>query len=136
MWQKLPEGWVEYHDATSQQPYYYHPATRQKTWARPVEQDALAATQVTATRLMSMEQPRSCQPSFNKRRSGSLPGNATANSSCSAPTGAAQEGSGASPAAVGAAALDAAADAAIAATGGAAAAAAAAPAAVEPTAGS
>lgn len=86
MWQKLPEGWLEFHDSITQQPYYYNPTTRQKTWARPVEQE-LAATTVTATRLMSMEQPRSCLPSFNKRRSGSLVANQTANSSSSALSG-------------------------------------------------
>lgn len=86
MWQKLPEGWLEFHDPITQQPYYYNPTTRQKTWARPVEQE-LAATTVTATRLMSMEQPRSCLPSFNKRRSGSLVANQMANSSSSALSG-------------------------------------------------
>lgn len=82
MWQKLPEGWLEFHDPITQQPYYYNPTTRQKTWARPVE-DGDGPT-VTATRLMSMEQPKSCQPSINKRRSGSLTANNTANSSSSA----------------------------------------------------
>lgn len=86
MWQKLPEGWLEFHDPISQQPYYYNPNTRQKTWARPIEQEYGAAT-VTATRLMSMEQPKSCLPSLNKRRSGSLTANQQANSSCSALTG-------------------------------------------------
>lgn len=86
MWQKLPEGWLEFHDRLTQQPYYYNPSTRQKTWARPVEQDAPATT-VTATRLMSMEQPRSCLPSLNKRRSGSLTANQQANSSSSALSG-------------------------------------------------
>lgn len=86
MWQKLPEGWLEFHDRLTQQPYYYNPNTRQKTWARPVEQDAPATT-VTATRLMSMEQPRSCLPSLNKRRSGSLTANTQANSSSSALSG-------------------------------------------------
>jgi hypothetical protein len=86
VWQKLPEGWLEFHDRLTQQPYYYNPNTRQKTWARPVEQDAPATT-VTATRLMSMEQPKSCLPSFNKRRSGSLTANQQANSSCSALSG-------------------------------------------------
>lgn len=86
MWQKLPEGWLEFHDRLTQQPYYYNPNTRQKTWARPVEQDAPATT-VTATRLMSMEQPKSCLPSLNKRRSGSLTANQQANSSCSALSG-------------------------------------------------
>lgn len=86
VWQKLPEGWLEFHDSITQQPYYYNPTTRQKTWARPVEQ-AGDAPKVTATRLMSMEQPKSCLPSFNKRRSGSLTTNGQANSSSSALSG-------------------------------------------------
>lgn len=87
VWQKLPEGWLEFHDSITQQPYYYNPNTRQKTWARPVEQSG-DGVKVTATRLMSMEQPKSLQPSLNKRRSGSLAGgNNAANSSCSALSG-------------------------------------------------
>jgi hypothetical protein len=87
VWQKLPEGWLEFHDRVSQQPYYYNPTTRQKTWARPVEQAADEAVKVTATRLMSMEQPKSCLPSLNKRRSGSLTANQPSNSSSSALSG-------------------------------------------------
>jgi hypothetical protein len=87
VWQKLPEGWLEFHDRVSQQPYYYNPTTRQKTWARPVEQAADEAVKVTATRLMSMEQPKSCLPSLNKRRSGSLTANQPSNSSSSVLSG-------------------------------------------------
>lgn len=81
MWTKLPEGWQEYHDPNTGQPYYYNPITNQKTWARPVEQPVCPST-VTATRLTSMEQPRSCQPG-SKRRSAAGANNGQANSSSS-----------------------------------------------------
>lgn len=72
MWTKLPEGWQEFQDPLTGQPYYFNPTTKEKTWARPVEPGANPNT-VTATRLVSMEQPRSCQPG-NKRRTGSFNG--------------------------------------------------------------
>lgn len=72
VWSKLPEGWQEHHDPITGQPFYYNPTTNQKTWARPVE-DSLCPNTVTATRLTSMEQPRSLLPG-TKRRSGSMNG--------------------------------------------------------------
>eukprot|EP00775_Hariotina_reticulata_P007041 gene7041-7255_t len=81
VWTQLPPGWQEYHDPITGQPYYYNPQTQQKTWARPVEQ-LVCPSAVTATRLTSMEQPRSCQPG-SKRRSGggALTGQANSSSS-------------------------------------------------------
>jgi hypothetical protein len=81
VWTELPSGWQEYHDPITGQPYYYNPQTQQKTWARPVEQ-LVCPSAVTATRLTSMEQPRSCQPG-SKRRSGggALTGQANSSSS-------------------------------------------------------
>ncbi|WIA08487.1 hypothetical protein OEZ85_007923 [Tetradesmus obliquus] len=72
VWTKLPEGWQEFQDPLTLQPYYYNPNTKEKTWARPVEPNATANT-VTATRLMSMEQPRDCLPG-SKRRNTSATG--------------------------------------------------------------
>lgn len=72
VWSKLPEGWQEHHDPITAQPFYYNPNTNQKTWARPVE-EAMCPNTVTATRLMSMEQPRSLLPG-SKRRSCSVNG--------------------------------------------------------------
>ncbi|KAF6264519.1 CobW/HypB/UreG, nucleotide-binding domain-containing protein [Scenedesmus sp. NREL 46B-D3] len=73
VWTKLPEGWQEFQDPLTLQPYYYNPNTKEKTWARPVEPNATANT-VTATRLMSTEQPRDCLPGSSKRRNTSVTG--------------------------------------------------------------
>lgn len=67
VWQPLPEGWKEAHDPITNQPYYYNPATGAKTWARPMPNSATPAS-VTATRVMSMEQPQHLQPGGSKRR--------------------------------------------------------------------
>eukprot|EP00879_Flechtneria_rotunda_P006486 GHRR01006815.1.p1 GENE.GHRR01006815.1~~GHRR01006815.1.p1 ORF type:complete len:566 (+),score=190.81 GHRR01006815.1:346-2043(+) len=95
VWTKLPEGWEEYHDPITLQPYYYHPATKQKTWARPVD-TPVCPTTVTATRLMSTEQPRNLRPG-GKRRNGAgmngthMLGNNHTNSSSSALSNAGRE---------------------------------------------
>jgi hypothetical protein len=110
VWTKLPEGWQEFQDPLTLQPYYYNPNTKEKTWARPVEPNASPNT-VTATRLMSMEQPRDCLPG-SKRRNTSITGsghhqhpnnnNAQANSSSSTLSAvAAASGAAAGGAAVG-----------------------------------
>ncbi len=70
VWQDLPEGWHQAQDPVSLQLYYYNPHTKQKQWARPQASPSTAApasTTVTATRLMSTEQPLNLQPS--RRRS-------------------------------------------------------------------
>jgi hypothetical protein len=105
VWTKLPEGWQEFQDPLTLQPYYYNPNTKEKTWARPVEPNANPNT-VTATRLMSMEQPRDCLPG-SKRRNTSVTGgvnnnNTQANSSSSTLSAvAAAAGAGAAAGAVG-----------------------------------
>jgi hypothetical protein len=61
VWQPLPEGWREFCDPVTGQPYYCHAASGRKTWARP-EAARPDAGAVTATRLQSFEQPRSSRP--------------------------------------------------------------------------
>ncbi|KAF8072590.1 Cbwd1 [Scenedesmus sp. PABB004] len=74
VWSRLPDGWQEYHDPVTLQPYYYNPNTNQKTWARPVDQPVCPSA-VTATRLTSMEQPRSLQPGAKRRGASANGGN-------------------------------------------------------------
>jgi G3E family GTPase len=61
VWTPLPEGWREFCDPVTGQPYYCHAGSGRKTWARP-EAARPAAGAVTATRLQSFEQPRSSRP--------------------------------------------------------------------------
>jgi G3E family GTPase len=61
VWTPLPDGWREFCDPVTGQPYYCHAGTGRKTWARP-EAARPAAGAVTATRLQSFEQPRSSRP--------------------------------------------------------------------------
>ena len=61
VWTPLPDGWREFCDPVTGQPYYCHAASGRKTWARP-EAARPAAGAVTATRLQSFEQPRSSRP--------------------------------------------------------------------------
>ena len=75
MWQPLPEGWREAFDPVTNQPYYYHPVTHEKTWARPQQgRPPAPADTVTATPVVPMQQPRSLQP--GRRRGGGGPGQA------------------------------------------------------------
>jgi hypothetical protein len=58
VWVPLPEGWQEVVDPATRQPYYYHPASKQKTWSRP----ALSCPRVVATKLVCAKQPASMLP--------------------------------------------------------------------------
>lgn len=61
VWVPLPDGWDEFRDKITKQPYFYNKITKEKTWTRPI----FACPRVTATRVVSMEQPRSMQPRKN-----------------------------------------------------------------------
>lgn len=58
VWVPLPPGWQEVMDPSTQQPYYYNPTTRHKTWARPQS----VCPHVTATKLVYAGQPLSMLP--------------------------------------------------------------------------
>jgi hypothetical protein len=68
VWQPLPPGWHEAHDPVTNQQYYFHPASGSKTWARPIVALAPGADNpVTATRVVSTEQPLHLQGSRRRR---------------------------------------------------------------------
>ncbi len=58
VWVPLPDGWNEFHDLKTGQPYYVEAASGKKQWDRPPE---TACALVTATET-SHEQPSSLQP--------------------------------------------------------------------------
>ena len=45
VWTPLPDGWEEFRDPATKQPYYFHRASGQKAWERPVS----ACAHVTGT---------------------------------------------------------------------------------------
>lgn len=45
VWVPLPDGWEEFRDPTTKQPYYVNKATGEKTWTRP----EIACARVVAT---------------------------------------------------------------------------------------
>lgn len=58
IWVPLPEGWQEFKDPQTKQPYYFNQLTGVKSWSRP---EAIASAHVTATHT-SIEQPLSRIP--------------------------------------------------------------------------
>lgn len=58
VWIPLPEGWKEFRDPQTKQPFYYNKTTGVKSWSRP---EAIASAHVTATH-SSTEQPAHRKP--------------------------------------------------------------------------
>lgn len=62
VWVPLPDGWKEHLDKKTEQPYYIHEGTGEKTWQRPS-----AACALVHTTEHSLEQPTELQPRQAKR---------------------------------------------------------------------
>lgn len=58
IWVPLPDGWEEFKDPQTQQPFYFNRKSGLKSWSRP---NAIASAHVTATHV-STEQPLSRKP--------------------------------------------------------------------------
>ena len=58
IWVPLPDGWEEFRDEQTKQPYYCNSSTGEKRWTRP---EAIACAHVTDTHTTT-EQPLSSRP--------------------------------------------------------------------------